>query len=1654
MTAPAQVATKKDLLREANLLRELLSRLSGQAMRNVEDMIEKYLSMGMSPAEVQSIVVGMFPELVQRYAAAAAEAGTQWYGDLSPDADYQPDTPPIEDLVPAARLISSASWAVNNIADGVFDEARKQRLMSDLGGSTTRAVFDGSRNTVAYNAKAEGVRLRRVAQPDACLFCATLATRGAVYLSGEKAEFYTKDGERQRYHDHCQCIVVPERVGTEFIEPEYYEMYNKRYEEARKAVGPHSAYKDDPDKNAYLKAILAKMREQAREASEFGELGRPALVPAWSTKGWTPQRKRLRKRLAEANSLFDIEVAAQDLLPDTKVVFTHDTWDAQPSQIKIRQLEPDLAANNPQVYEQLRGLVRAVDDFNAKYPNVRVQELTVQPDTDSTFAYTARLFTDNYLAGSATINMNGKWVNATSNNVPAVAQLYGKTLDAAFDDDVTSGWHYRRDGGSGSTAGQPSTYAVTMHELGHAICNNHSANMRYDKMSISPQDNAGRHVAEALSDYYARTHAEDFDLPKLRAGDPSGGWTAKSYTGYQQWLEDNLSGYSLKPGSYMINESEALAEAFADVEINGEYARETSKVLHQLAVDYYNGSSPYGVPVGAQFGAPWQRRGILQADPEFAEWPDYRHPSDKSKASISYTRNRGAGTQPKDLDAPLDGADPVVSRSKAAKPEPVQIPFLRNNNGMRQVAGFDQDVEPWGRYMSPADPDVPVKLQPGWERGTATLDRPLYVEHDGGQWKSKLSAQYGGATGEELSQRLLEDGFDGVVTRDDKGIVEFVDVRSRSQRRFTVEDTTSTWQQAGIPPLVRTSWDDAEYAKLDDKRLTKAQRASARKAVDEHYARLAAGKGDDITSKVYQTLVDAGATPHGLEYRLKEPPSLYRKVQGQMADKGIDAADALAAMRDTVRFTAVVPARGYWKSGDDISAALVKLGAVPEKVPAGISLTGYRGRNMTFFIDGQEFELQIHTEKSMAVKDVCHKLYEEERLPTTTPERRKQLQAQQQRLWDTIPYTKGTPVIDGQKSKDVLYTVSEAEVNIGPTVPVILRNAKGEVSPLFNYGSVQDGLSHPDIDLMTNNTVFDDMAAWTRLTDEEKEWGILWYDRLNWFLAEDSLGTRFEGDQRRLAAIYAALSPRTDFDVNYAAVQQVLRMDPEEIARLAPQQYDKDKNLLPPLRDEKGVRPTLNGVIPDNLNRVKRLLEVDSKGNWVVEDPVWALRGTGANDMYYRRPGKDRVRLYHRSTLENADAIRVDQKFKSNEGKDVFFSDTLDEQALGYGNGVVVVDVPRAKWQPRKGEWTPGIDDDGNFHGIAGRVDDAFPSGEQHYAISLDDIDPSWIRQPSAIPDARAENKVIARRRAAFDEAVYQKVLDEGGVTISLDGESPTDGFAFAPSKTTEQRIPLATFKPEDVDHYLDRHWDQLERKGAHLGLWVEGDYVFLDVSKVGKPTAATLKAAQEAQQLAVYDLGNHDTVVVGKEDAGGGFEKLDTPAHILNQHKREVERRVEEASAGSGFNVLEEAGLDYEKPAGPEEAFAPKPGELRPYLELQRGPRDQTYLDAAKIYNHALNVLGEEDYWAVTVDTWDARVKLALRDDYGEARRVLDSGKGWREEMQIYQEFSEATRRATEIIKELDPQWVEFAKARGFVDLLPKHVQAAVWGAARRTHY
>ena len=108
--------------------------------------------------------------------------------------------------------------------------------------------------------------------------------------------------------------------------------------------------------------------------------------------------------------------------------------------------------------------------------------------------------------------------------------------------------------------------------------------------------------------------------------------------------------------------------------------------------------------------------------------------------------------------------------------------YLHNPNSSTQHGNFGnqygQQLEPAGRYLVQQSGD---HVPEGWESGQITFNKPLHLPFGGGyqeesNWKNQLSKQHGGKAGRGLSHVLRTKGYDGIVTHDEDGTREIVDL--------------------------------------------------------------------------------------------------------------------------------------------------------------------------------------------------------------------------------------------------------------------------------------------------------------------------------------------------------------------------------------------------------------------------------------------------------------------------------------------------------------------------------------------------------------------------------------------------------------------------------------------------------------------------------------------------------------------------------------------------------------------------------------------------------------------------------------------------------------------------------------------------------------
>ncbi|WP_405133488.1 YwqJ-related putative deaminase [Nocardia sp. NBC_01388] len=193
--------------------------------------------------------------------------------------------------------------------------------------------------------------------------------------------------------------------------------------------------------------------------------------------------------------------------------------------------------DNPNVQpEVLREFARAVDDMLSRYPDVDLPKVVIEPMPE-----------ENYAEAVAWVRPDGR-VDTEKLALNELHALDPETLAHTIADDEASG-HFVR--GSGDRP----IHSTLVHEFGHAI-------------DFESQGRAGDTAEQALENYYKST----------RGG--------VDEAAFDKWL-NQLSDYSFHEDG-KFDAAEALAEAFTDVEYNGEGATEPAKVLYWHLLDSAN----------------------------------------------------------------------------------------------------------------------------------------------------------------------------------------------------------------------------------------------------------------------------------------------------------------------------------------------------------------------------------------------------------------------------------------------------------------------------------------------------------------------------------------------------------------------------------------------------------------------------------------------------------------------------------------------------------------------------------------------------------------------------------------------------------------------------------------------------------------------------------------------------------------------------------------------------------------------------------------------------------------------------------------------------------------------------------------------------------
>ena len=141
----------------------------------------------------------------------------------------------------------------------------------------------------------------------------------------------------------------------------------------------------------------------------------------------------------------------------------------------------------------------------------------------------------------------------------------------------------------------------------------------------------------------------------------------------------------------------------------------------------------------------------------------------------------------------LKGADKVIEFPSNIQKEQIEqilksaenLPYIHSTqpNPYKKSQGkFAMDVEPAGQYITPVD-EVPEGISDDFITGTKAFKKPLVIPFGedsyeaAGNWKRVLSDSYGGKKGKALTKAIRKDGYDAIITVDNKGnLSESVDL--------------------------------------------------------------------------------------------------------------------------------------------------------------------------------------------------------------------------------------------------------------------------------------------------------------------------------------------------------------------------------------------------------------------------------------------------------------------------------------------------------------------------------------------------------------------------------------------------------------------------------------------------------------------------------------------------------------------------------------------------------------------------------------------------------------------------------------------------------------------------------------------------------------
>lgn len=189
------------------------------------------------------------PGLISRYGNVNAVMAANYYDEVrkigAKGAKSYKAALPIFDATERADTIVNYGMATF-MAQG-FDPVPEL-----IAQALTYPVAQYNRETIDYNAGLDtsAKTVQRIAEPNACAFCATLAFATTTTAQGKTVGTRTFSYD-PNFHDNCHCTVEVIFEGEEPIVPDYYKDFAMEYADAKSASSSGS-----------LSDVLSTMRQQ------------------------------------------------------------------------------------------------------------------------------------------------------------------------------------------------------------------------------------------------------------------------------------------------------------------------------------------------------------------------------------------------------------------------------------------------------------------------------------------------------------------------------------------------------------------------------------------------------------------------------------------------------------------------------------------------------------------------------------------------------------------------------------------------------------------------------------------------------------------------------------------------------------------------------------------------------------------------------------------------------------------------------------------------------------------------------------------------------------------------------------------------------------------------------------------------------------------------------------------------------------------------------------------------------------------------------------------------------------------------------------------------------------------------------------------------